>query len=335
MLGELGYEIDERETQTHVDAYFDTSDWSIYRSGWAYRCRHSNGQNHLTLKALSKPQGALFSREEIEQPLPENRLASALQLPAGKVEAQLAKIDDHLERRKLFSVKSRRTAYRVSKPGDDMLCIELDLDRTRIKARRAMADAPGRLEFTELELELESGDPDGLAGLADLLQKRLGLVPAKLSKFERGLHTAGLWPSTGQQESAATALSGDDSVLRAAVSIPERTAGRHRANAANRLGGPRPGRRAQDARRNSKNPRHLEVVVDGIVWYNESGMRPDALVRFDPATETFQSWPIPSGNVHAGIVRHMRPTRDGDLLIHQSSTNRIVKVTTKRTSTMQ
>ena len=24
------------------------------------------------------------------------------------------------------------------------------------------------------------------------------------------------------------------------------------------------------------------VVVDGIVWYNESGQRPDALVRFDP-----------------------------------------------------
>ena len=69
------------------------------------------------------------------------------------------------------------------------------------------------------------------------------------------------------------------------------------------------------------------AVVDGIVWYNESGMRPDALVRFDPATEKFQSWPIPSGGVQAGIIRHMRPTRDGDLLIHQSSTNRIIQVT--------
>lgn len=58
------------------------------------------------------------------------------------------------------------------------------------------------------------------------------------------------------------------------------------------------------------------VVVDGIVWYNESGMRPDALVRLDPAAEKFQSWLIPSGNIHAGIVRHMRSTRDGDLLIH-------------------
>ena len=67
-------------------------------------------------------------------------------------------------------------------------------------------------------------------------------------------------------------------------------------------------------------------VLDGIVWYNESGMRPDALVRFDPKSETFQSWAIPSGDFYAGIIRHMRPTRDGNLLIHQSSTNRIIHV---------
>jgi virginiamycin B lyase len=73
------------------------------------------------------------------------------------------------------------------------------------------------------------------------------------------------------------------------------------------------------------------AVVDGIVWYNESGVRPDMLVRFDPSTETFQSWPIPSGEVYAGIVRHMRPTRDGDLLIHQSSTNRIIRVDLPKT----
>lgn len=69
------------------------------------------------------------------------------------------------------------------------------------------------------------------------------------------------------------------------------------------------------------------AVIDDIVWYNESGKRPDALVRFDPVTQTFQSWPIPSGGVHGGIVRHMRPTRDGNLLIHQGSTNRIILVT--------
>jgi len=67
-------------------------------------------------------------------------------------------------------------------------------------------------------------------------------------------------------------------------------------------------------------------IVDGIIWYNESGVRPDMLVRFDSATEEFQSWAIPSGNVYAGIIRHMRKTRDDDIMIHQSSTNRIMRV---------
>ncbi|MDO6427973.1 cytochrome C [Thalassotalea sp. 1_MG-2023] len=68
------------------------------------------------------------------------------------------------------------------------------------------------------------------------------------------------------------------------------------------------------------------AVIDNIVWYNESGMRPDALVRFDPKSEIFQSWAIPSGDVYAGIVRHMRKTKQGDLLIHQSSTSKVIRV---------
>ncbi|KAA9134100.1 cytochrome C [Marinihelvus fidelis] len=62
------------------------------------------------------------------------------------------------------------------------------------------------------------------------------------------------------------------------------------------------------------------AVIDDIIWYNESGMRPDALVRFDPADESFQSWAIPSG---VGIIRHTWVTEDGNLLIHQSSTNQL------------
>jgi virginiamycin B lyase len=74
------------------------------------------------------------------------------------------------------------------------------------------------------------------------------------------------------------------------------------------------------------------AIVDGVVWYNESNQRPDALVRFDPKTETFQSWAIPSGGIYAGIARHIRGTREGNLLIHQSATNRIIQVTPKRKS---
>ena len=66
-------------------------------------------------------------------------------------------------------------------------------------------------------------------------------------------------------------------------------------------------------------PSALEVLAD-IIWYNESDQRPDALVRFDPETEKFQSWAIPSG---IGIIRHMRKTPGGNLVIHQSHTNTV------------
>ncbi len=80
----------------------------------------------------------------------------------------------------------------------------------------------------------------------------------------------------------------------------------------------------------ASHPYAMEIVND-IIWYNESGVRPDMLVRFDPKTAKFQSWPIASGNVYAGIVRHMRKTRDGNnLLIHQSSTNHIALVTIEK-----
>jgi virginiamycin B lyase len=75
------------------------------------------------------------------------------------------------------------------------------------------------------------------------------------------------------------------------------------------------------------------AVFDGAVWFNESGVRPDMLVRFDPATEAFQSWPIPSGDLYAGILRHMRVSRDGKaLLIHQTATNRIARVSIEKRS---
>ncbi len=72
------------------------------------------------------------------------------------------------------------------------------------------------------------------------------------------------------------------------------------------------------------------AIVNDVIWYNESGVRPDMLVRFDPKTEAFQSWPVPTtgddGTVaYAGIIRHMRTTADGDLLIHQGATSRILR----------
>ena len=55
-------------------------------------------------------------------------------------------------------------------------------------------------------------------------------------------------------------------------------------------------------------------------------MQPNTLVRFDPKTEKFQTWAIPSGG---GVVRNMMPTRDGNLALACSAVNRIALVEIK------
>ena len=46
------------------------------------------------------------------------------------------------------------------------------------------------------------------------------------------------------------------------------------------------------ARRQGSQPYGIATVGD-IVWYSESGVKPNTLVRFDPKTEKFQTWAIP------------------------------------------
>ena len=43
------------------------------------------------------------------------------------------------------------------------------------------------------------------------------------------------------------------------------------------------------------------AAVGHIVWYSESAVRPNTLVRFDTQTETFQTWVIPSGRCDGGL----------------------------------
>jgi virginiamycin B lyase len=68
------------------------------------------------------------------------------------------------------------------------------------------------------------------------------------------------------------------------------------------------------------------TVSKGAVWYNESGVRPNTIVRFDPKAQTFQTWTIPSGGI---VVRNMMPTKDGNLVLACSGANRVALVEIK------
>jgi len=62
------------------------------------------------------------------------------------------------------------------------------------------------------------------------------------------------------------------------------------------------------------------VFTKGALWYNESGAKPNTIVRFDPKTEKFQSWAIPGGG---DIVRNMDVTPDGNPVMAHSLMNAV------------
>lgn len=67
------------------------------------------------------------------------------------------------------------------------------------------------------------------------------------------------------------------------------------------------------------------MATDGdIVWYSESGVSPNTIVRFDPKTEKFQTWTIPSGG---GVVRFIDMRSPNEIAIACSGVNKVGIVT--------
>ncbi len=73
-------------------------------------------------------------------------------------------------------------------------------------------------------------------------------------------------------------------------------------------------------------PYGITITPDGIVWYSESGIEPNTVVRFDPNTDRMFTWTIPSGG---GVVRHMVHADAHTLWLACSGVNKIARVTIK------
>jgi virginiamycin B lyase len=70
------------------------------------------------------------------------------------------------------------------------------------------------------------------------------------------------------------------------------------------------------------------AVINNDVWFSETGNTPNTLVRFEPATERFQTWNIPSGG---GSVETISPSRDGTALaLAERATSTIALVTLRK-----
>jgi virginiamycin B lyase len=66
-------------------------------------------------------------------------------------------------------------------------------------------------------------------------------------------------------------------------------------------------------------PYGISAIKD-VIWYSESGAKPNTVVRFDPKTEKFQTWVIPGGG---DIVRKTDVSRDGNFVMANSLANAV------------
>jgi virginiamycin B lyase len=67
-------------------------------------------------------------------------------------------------------------------------------------------------------------------------------------------------------------------------------------------------------------PYGIAITKDGSVWYSESGVKPNTLIKFDPSSEKFARATIPSGG---GVVRNMAATPDGRIYLACSGVDKI------------
>jgi len=74
------------------------------------------------------------------------------------------------------------------------------------------------------------------------------------------------------------------------------------------------------------NPYGITITPDGMVWYSESGVKPNTIVQFDPQTQKFARANIPSGG---GVVRNMAATSDGRVYIACSGIDKVGVVSPK------
>jgi len=156
--------------------YYDTRGRDLAREHLALRVRHSGRSHVQALKGEGSAIGGLFVRGEWEAPLPGpepdlERIPSA----AARALAERAIAGQPLE--PVFETDFARTRYRLRR-GDTELW--LDFDEGEIRARGASAP------IRELELELVSGDPAVLYGIALELHETLPVRPSIASKAQRG-----------------------------------------------------------------------------------------------------------------------------------------------------
>jgi adenylate cyclase len=160
-----------RRTAQLDNIYYDTPDLALKKSGVAVRLRRQGRAWLQTVKCAGSSAGGLSTRPEWEVPYGGHFDFSGVD--DEMVRARLEKRSILSRLTPLFETSFRRTSWRI---GNVLVMLD-----------RGWIAADGRREaVSEVELELAGGTVTELFAIAEALAERLPLMPAPLSKAERG-----------------------------------------------------------------------------------------------------------------------------------------------------
>ncbi|HTY02948.1 MAG TPA: CHAD domain-containing protein [Rhodocyclaceae bacterium] len=161
--------------------YYDTPDLTLRRAAIAVRLRRQGRAWLQTVKCAGSAAGGLSSRPEWETPY--GGQFDFAHIDDDAVRARLTKHGVPSRLTPLFETRFRRTTWNF---GGVLLMFD----------RGWIASGGRREAISELELELAGGDVADLFALARTLADRLPLMPAPLSKAERGFRLRLAAPAT-------------------------------------------------------------------------------------------------------------------------------------------
>jgi inorganic triphosphatase YgiF len=154
-------------TRELISVYFDTPDLDLQKAGASLRVRESQGRRVQTLK-----RGDGLARQEYETPI-----AGDAPDPTLEPLPELLPRGAGSELRPAFHVRVTRRQRLISFEGAE---IELALDQGEVRGGKRVSP------ISEVELELKSGEPKALFGLARELSHAAPIYLSFASKSQRG-----------------------------------------------------------------------------------------------------------------------------------------------------
>jgi inorganic triphosphatase YgiF len=193
-----------RPTLELTDTYYDSSDWMIFRAGFALRVRSERAgkageKTEVTLKSLSAPQDGLARRTEHSQRV-DGADMNAVIATAG-IGEKIRELIGERTLTPLFKANTRRERQHLLEAGSDLPLAEVDLDETSIEAPSGVSK-----QLTRVEVECINATPAALEPFVMQLRDAARLEPVEKSKFSVGLEAAGLHPA-GQLEPTSLEIS--------------------------------------------------------------------------------------------------------------------------------